>query len=152
MISATVTGRLGADPEQKFLEGNGTAVLELRIASDGRKDGETTWIRASLFGERGAKIAPYLAKGDRVCVAGTLELRTFQRREGGEGSVLEMRVSEVDLIQDRKDRGEREERQGPPARPAAPPPRGPARPPARPAAPPPRGRAAAGQESEPPPF
>lgn len=140
MINGTISGRLGQDPELKHLD-DGTPVLELSIASDGfKKSDETTWVRASLFGKRGEKLIEFLAKGDRVVAAGTMALRTYDKRDGGKGFSLEMRISEVDLVEPKKDRGRDEER--PPARsssssngsrsgPARPSPRGPARPSAR---------------------
>jgi single-strand DNA-binding protein len=104
MISATITGRLGQDAEVKHLQ-DGTAILELNIASSSaKKDGPTTWVRASMFGERGAKLAQYLHKGDRIAASGTLELREWTSNTTGKsGTTLEMRVDQVDLIQDRRD-------------------------------------------------
>lgn len=129
MISGTITGRLGQDPELKHLD-DGTPVLELSIASDGFKKDETTWVRASLFGKRAEKIAEFLGKGDRIAAAGTLALRTYTKRDGEKGASLEMRISEIDLIQDKREAPAHQAPQGRPA----PAPRGPARP-ARPAAP-----------------
>lgn len=100
MISATVTGRLGNDAEVKHLQ-DGTAILELSIASSStKKDAKPTWIRASMFGERGAKLAQYLKKGNRVAACGTVELREWESN-GKSGTTLEMRIDQVDLIQDR---------------------------------------------------
>jgi single-strand DNA-binding protein len=103
MINATITGRLGQEPEVKTLQ-DGTQVLELSIASSSaKKDGETTWVRGSMFGDRGAKLSQYLHKGDRVAACGTVELRSWTSREGKAGTSLEMRIDQVDLIQDRPD-------------------------------------------------
>jgi single-strand DNA-binding protein len=104
MINACVTGRLGQDAEVKHLQ-DGTAILELSIASSSsKKDGPTTWVRASMFGDRGAKLAPYLKKGNRVAACGTVELRSWESN-GKSGTSLEMRIDQVDLIQDRQDDG-----------------------------------------------
>jgi single-strand DNA-binding protein len=119
MISATITGRLGQDPEVKHLQ-DGTAVLELSIASSSaKKDGDTTWVRASMFGERGTKLAAYLHKGDRVAACGCVELEQWTSREGKAGATLKMRIDQVDLIQDKRDGDERpastQQRQAAPA-------------------------------------
>jgi len=110
MINAMVTGRLGADPEVKHTQ-DGTAILKLSIASNSSKgkDEPPTWVRASLFGDRGKKLAEFLHKGDRVAVCGTVELRKWKTNDGEERTDLEMRVDQLDLIQERKDDDRRDE-------------------------------------------
>lgn len=135
MISGTVVGHLGADPELKYLA-NGTPVLELRIASNDGKDEEPTWVRASWFGSLAEKAAQWFAKGERVCFRGTFKERGYTTKDGVQRVSLEMRVEGFEFVGDKKP-AERQERPAPQAqRPAAgrPAPRTLTRP-ARPAAP-----------------
>jgi single-strand DNA-binding protein len=94
----TFSGRLGRDAESKVLP-NGTAVLEFSIAVDvGFGDSKTTfWLRCSLFGERGAKLAQYLAKGQLVAVSGEFNAREYPSG-GAKKTSLELRVDKVELL------------------------------------------------------
>lgn len=103
MISGVVIGRLGQDPEVKTLN-DGTPIVEFSIAVDSiKKDGDTTWVRASIFGERGTKIAPSYKKGDRFAASGRLELRNWESKDGKKGTSLEMRINDTDFIHDKRE-------------------------------------------------
>jgi len=82
MITGTVTGRLGADPETKQVRD--TTVTELRIASNnpGGKDKGTTWVKVSVWGKHGEVIAQYKRKGDFIAVSGSLVLEEWQGNDG----------------------------------------------------------------------
>lgn len=72
MISATIAGHLGADPEVSTA--GQSQVLRFRVASSFKRgDKETTiWVGCSWFGKRAMNTAKYLAKGCAVVVSGTL--------------------------------------------------------------------------------
>lgn len=95
----TFTGRLGRDAEQKYLP-NGTAVTEFTVAVDvGFGDKKTTlWPRCAMFGDRGAKVAQYLLKGQQVGVSGSVNMREWTNKESETKTSLEVRVSELNLI------------------------------------------------------
>ena len=109
----TFTGRLGRDAEQKYLP-NGTAVTEFSVAVDvGFGDKKTTlWPRCAMFGDRGAKVAQYLLKGQQVGVSGSVNLREWTNKDCETKTSLEVRVSELDLI---GSKGDGEQRQAPQA-------------------------------------
>lgn len=71
MNSITVTGRLGADAELKYLA-NGTALASFSIAETQHDKGEktTVWYSCSIFGARAENAARWLKKGDAVTVVG----------------------------------------------------------------------------------
>lgn len=94
----TFSGRLGRDAEQKFLP-NGNPVLEFSIAVDvGFGDRKTSfWIRCSMFGARGEKLAQYLTKGQMVAVSGELNAREYPSG-GATKTSLELRVDKVELL------------------------------------------------------
>lgn len=94
-------GRLGGDAEQR-VTASGTPILQFSVAVDvgyGERK-STTWVRCSMFGERGAKIAPYALKGDRIGVTGEASLNVFTARDGTEKTSLEVRVNDVTLLGD----------------------------------------------------
>src|SRR4030095_10320891 len=100
LITMNVTGRLGRDPDLKYTP-SGSAVLNFSMASSRsvKKDGdwtnETTWFDVAVWGTRAENLAKVLAKGDLVSVAGSFWPRTFKRRDGTEGTALELQAHVV---------------------------------------------------------
>ena len=87
---ATVVGRLGRDPETKQL--GSSSVTEFSVASDHgfgeRKN--TTWIRVACWGKSGEAAVRFLHKGDGVICTGEIDLRTWDKPDGGKGFSLEL--------------------------------------------------------------
>ena len=99
----TVVGNLTADPELRFTP-NGAAVANFTVASTPRtfdrqsnewKDGETLFLRCSIWGEAAENVAESLTKGMRVVAQGRLKSRSYQDREGNNRTSWEMDVDEV---------------------------------------------------------
>jgi single-strand DNA-binding protein len=94
----TIAGRLGRDAEHKVLP-SGKEVINFAVAVDiGRGDNKTTlWIDCALWGERAAKLQPYLVKGTSVTLAGDFNLRTFQKKDGSAGATITCDVQRLTL-------------------------------------------------------
>ena len=99
----TVIGNLTNDPELRFTP-SGSAVANFTIASTPRtfdrqsnewKDGETLFLRASVWREAAENVAESLTKGMRVIVQGRLRQRSYQTRDGENRTVFEVEVDEV---------------------------------------------------------
>ncbi|GAA4425624.1 single-stranded DNA-binding protein [Georgenia halophila] len=99
----TVVGNLTADPELRFTP-SGAAVASFTVASTPRtfdrqnnewKDGETLFLRCSVWRDAAENVAESLTKGMRVIVQGRLVQRSFDTREGERRTVVEMQVDEV---------------------------------------------------------
>jgi single-strand DNA-binding protein len=103
--------RIGNEPVVRYTS-DGKAVLDLSLAySYGRKgqDGNmpTQWVKASLWGERGEKLQPYLHKGAQIFVQlADLHIETFTKKDGTSGFDLRARVDNVQLIGERKEQRE----------------------------------------------
>lgn len=101
--SITVIGRLGRDPEMRYMP-NGDPVTSFSIATDrqyndksGQKVKETTWFRVSVFGKQAEVANQFLSKGKMVLVEGRLGVdpktggpKTFTRQDGGVGASFEI--------------------------------------------------------------
>ena len=90
-------GRVGTDPEMKYTP-NGTAVTNLRLATDRRRqDGETTadWHNIVVWGKSAEAVNNYVAKGQRIYVAGRLVQNTWQTDDGDHRSRTEVHSQEV---------------------------------------------------------
>lgn len=99
----TVIGNLTADPELRFTP-SGAAVANFTIASTPRqfdrqsnewKDGETLFLRCSVWREAAENVAESLQKGTRVICQGRLRSRSFDTKEGERRTVMELDVEEV---------------------------------------------------------
>ncbi|MFF2300715.1 single-stranded DNA-binding protein [Arthrobacter sp. NPDC058127] len=99
----TVIGNLTNDPELRFTP-SGSAVANFTIASTPRtfdrqsnewKDGETLFLRASVWREAAENVAESLTKGTRVIVSGRLKSRSYETKEGEKRTVIELEVDEI---------------------------------------------------------
>ncbi len=98
-----IIGNLGRDPEVRYIS-NETAVTSFSVATtERRKDSEvTTWFRVSAFGRLGEICKEYLHKGSNCYLEGTLTTSDYTDREGKSRTTLEVRASEMRLL-DRRD-------------------------------------------------
>jgi len=84
----------------------GTPVANFTIASTPRtfdpasnewKDGETLFLRATVWRDMAENVAASLTKGSRVVVSGRLKSRTYETKTGEKRTVVELEVDEVAL-------------------------------------------------------
>ena len=99
----TIVGNLAGDPELRFTP-SGQGVANFTVASTPRTfdkaknewvDGETLFMRCSLWREAAENVAESLTKGTRVIVTGRLVQRSYETREGEKRTVVELQVDEV---------------------------------------------------------
>src|SRR6058998_3222322 len=99
----TVVGNLTDDPELRFTP-SGAAVANFTVASTPRtfdrnanewKDGETLFMRCSVWREAAENVAESLTRGARVIVQGRLTSRTYDTKEGEKRTVSQVEVDEV---------------------------------------------------------
>src|SRR5690554_1388760 len=99
----TVIGNLTGDPELRFTPA-GAAVANFTVASTPRsfdrqsnewKDGDTLFMRCSIWREAAENVAESLTKGMRVIVQGRLVQRSYETREGEKRTVVELQVDEI---------------------------------------------------------
>ena len=100
-----VKGRVGNDPEIKFVTQDQLPLVTFSIAYTPRNkkggewvDGETMWFKVAMFGKKAEAIADSIKKGDEVLVLGSVKQSTFQGRDGAEKTALEITASEVALV------------------------------------------------------
>ncbi|MFC3689113.1 single-stranded DNA-binding protein [Aquipuribacter hungaricus] len=99
----TLVGNLTGDPELRFTP-SGSAVANFTIASTPRtfdrqsnefKDGETLFMRCSIWREAAENVAESLTKGTRVVVTGRMKSRSYQTKEGESRTVIELEADEI---------------------------------------------------------
>ena len=98
----TLVGNLTADPELRFTQ-SGAAVADFTVASTPRmfdkassewKDGETLFMRCSIWRDAAENVAESLTRGTRVVVTGRLKQRSYEK-DGQKRTVVELEVDEV---------------------------------------------------------
>ena len=99
----TIIGNLTSDPELRFTQA-GVAVAELTIASTPRKldrasgewrDGETLFLRASIWRDYAENVAATLRKGSRVIAVGTLRQDNWEDKEGNKRTTMRFDIDEI---------------------------------------------------------
>jgi len=97
MNIAILTGNLGRDPELR--QHNGDNILNFAIGvQTGTKDKpETMWVDCALWGKRATSLQPYMAKGHRVIVSGTIKLEEYKAKDGTPKTRLRLSVDQIDL-------------------------------------------------------
>jgi single-strand DNA-binding protein len=102
-VLVTITGNLTSDPELRFTP-NGLAVASFTVASTTSafdkasnewKDGDTLFLRCSVWRQYAENVAESLTKGTRVIVTGRLKQRSYETKEGEKRTVVEMDVDDV---------------------------------------------------------
>jgi single-strand DNA-binding protein len=98
-------GRAGKDPEVRYTSG-GDAVCNFSIAASqswkdkttGEKKEKTEWVNCSAFGKLAEIVGEYVKKGKQVYVAGRMETRKWQDKDGADRYTTEIRVDQLQLL------------------------------------------------------
>ncbi|MDW8396258.1 MAG: single-stranded DNA-binding protein [Anaerolineae bacterium] len=112
--SITIIGRLGRDPEMRYLP-SGDPVTTFSVATDrvwndkdGQRQKETTWFRVTVFGKPAEITNQYLSKGKMVLVEGRLAAdpktggpRLYTRQDGTVAATFEIIANTVRFLSPR---------------------------------------------------
>ena len=99
----TIVGNLTDEPELRTTR-NGDAVCNVNIASNTRQynsqsgqweDGDTLYMRGTIWRDMAQHCAQSLHKGMRVIAQGRLQQRSYQAKDGSNRTVIEMTVDEI---------------------------------------------------------
>lgn len=99
----TIIGNLTDDPALRFIQ-SGAAVANFTIASTPRtfdrqanefRDGETLFMRCSIWRDAAEHVSESLTKGMRVIAQGNLVQRSYETAEGDKRTVVELQVDEI---------------------------------------------------------
>lgn len=123
----TLVGRLTRDAELKYTN-SGQAVSNIGLAVNQRRRRDDQWVDEAHFfdcvvwGRTAEVLNQYLVKGKQVGIEGQLRQRRWEQ-EGRTRSIVEISVSNLQLLGGRNDVAPREEPGAPPgSRPSGPPP------------------------------
>lgn len=97
-------GRPGKEPEIKTTP-SGSKVVNISLGVDRRgKDNkkETDWIDCNAWGKTADFAEGYIKKGERVCIMGQLQTRTWQDQNGQNRKSYFVLIDKIELLGDRK--------------------------------------------------
>lgn len=94
MYQLSIAGRCAAPAETRTTQG-GKTVTTFRVATDvwGGKEKRTMWTTVVIWGERGEKLAPHIAKGTVVSAWGQLDVREHDGKH-----YVEIKNADVTLL------------------------------------------------------
>ena len=90
-------GRVGTEPELRYTQ-SGTAVTQLRLATDRRRAGgetETDWHGVTCWGKTAEAVSEHVGKGARIFVAGRISYSSYEGTDGQRRFRTEIQASEV---------------------------------------------------------
>ena len=91
MNNLTIAGNIGKDAELRTTQ-NGKDVASFTVAVSNGKNKDATWFDCSIWGDRAAKLQPYIRKGDKITVSGEVSAREHNGK-----AYLQLFVREVTL-------------------------------------------------------
>lgn len=106
--NVSLTGRLTRDPELRVTAG-GTQLLSFTLAFNtsvrnrqtGEWDERSNFIECTMFGKRAEALLNFLAKGQKVAIAGKLRYATWDK-DGQRHSKLDLIVDEIEFLGQRQ--------------------------------------------------
>jgi single-strand DNA-binding protein len=108
MNKTILIGNLGQDPELRYTQ-KSQAVLRLRLATsefyvnrDKERQERTEWHTVIVWGKRGEALNKILGKGDRICVEGRIQTRSWEANDGGKRYTTEIVATNIVLLGNRR--------------------------------------------------
>lgn len=103
MNKVVIIGRLTKDPELKYTPGNGAAVTTVTLAVDRRfnQEGkkEADFIPIVIWGKSAESTAQYMRKGLLMGVAGRIQTRSYDAKDGGKRYITEVVAEEIQFLE-----------------------------------------------------
>ena len=103
MNKSVLVGKPTQDPVLKYLPGGDTAVATFTIAVDRAfskdKKKEADFIPIVVFGKSAESVSKFVAKGKLVAVAGRIQTRNYEAKDGTRKYVTEVVADEVKFLE-----------------------------------------------------
>ena len=97
-------GRLGGDPETKFVQ-TGMQVANFNLATtaswkdeNGNIQSRTDWHKIVAWGKLAEICKDYLKKGSKVYIEGALQTRSYEDKDGQKRYITEIRVNDMIML------------------------------------------------------
>lgn len=116
--TVALQGKFGKDPDLRYT-GSGKAVLSGTLAVDrnfknANGEKETDWINIVVWGKQAETIANYFKKGDEIIVTGSIQVRSYDDKQGNKRYATEINVNGFSFTSGRKSEGKQQSQQSDP--------------------------------------
>ena len=105
MNKVILAGRITKALELRYTQ-KGTAVCEFTLAirkAHKQEDGQNTdFIRCKVWGTAAENLVKYMDKGSQIGVAGKIQSRTYEGKDGKKQYITEVVVEEVEYLESSK--------------------------------------------------
>ena len=98
-------GRLGKDPEELKVTGDGKPYIQFSLAVDQGKS-ETMWLQVTAWEKSAEAVDKYAGKGTPVFVQGKLQIRTYKDKTQAERVSVEISASNVQILEKKSKEGD----------------------------------------------
>ena len=103
MNKVILIGRLTKDPDLRFGQGSGKAIVRFTLAVNRTmKKDEADFINCIAFGKTGETIAQYLTKGKQLAITGGIRTGSYDAKDGTKKYTTDVIVESFEFINDGK--------------------------------------------------
>ncbi len=103
MNKVILIGRLTKDPDLRFGQGSGKAIVRFTLAVNRTmKKDEADFINCIAFGKTGETIAQYLTKGRSLAITGNIRTGSYDAKDGIKRYTTDVIVESFEFINDGK--------------------------------------------------
>lgn len=102
-IKVSALGNIGRDPEMRYTENTGLALLKFSIGCKGRKKDTTNWLDVTIWGKQAEILQPYLTKGQQVVIWGDLAIEKYTTKEGENRQRVVLNADHVQMLGKKRD-------------------------------------------------
>ena len=107
MNKITLIGYLTRDPELSQLP-SGVSVCKFAIAvnrnfTNANGERETDFFNITAWRGLGENCAKYLAKGRKVCVVGSVQIRNYEDKDGNRRTAVDVVAEDIEFLSSRND-------------------------------------------------
>lgn len=107
MLKCFIVGNLTKDPELRSTQ-DGTAVCSFTVACNRRSKGtqagqDADFVRVTTWRRTAESCRQYLTKGKKVAITGTMELDSYQDRDGNTRYQLACQADDVEFLTPRSE-------------------------------------------------
>lgn len=112
MNQVILIGRVGKDPDVKYLDG-GNCVANFSMATSefyknkaGERVESTEWHRVVIWGKLAEIIEKYVHKGDKLMIQGKIKTRSYENKSGDKVYTTEVYGENMEMLGDKREKKE----------------------------------------------
>ena len=98
-------GRLGQDPDEIKVTGDGKAYVQFSLAVDQGKN-QTMWLQVTAWEKQAEAVEKYAGKGTLVFVQGRLQVQKYTDKQHIERTSVEINASNVQILEKKPKEGD----------------------------------------------